>query len=207
MQNNFYKFILKRWIDVLFSILAIFLISPLMLVIACAIKLYDKGPVFYRQARVGQYAHIFFLIKFRSMRVGADKEGPLVTRQGDVRITPVGNLLRRSKLDELPQLINIFKGEMSFVGPRPEVEKYVKMFEQGYQSILTVRPGITDLATIEFRHEELILERYASVEEGYMSEVLPKKIALSQEYIKNISFISDIKILVCTLVEIIKWRS
>ena len=204
MQNNFYQCYAKRWFDLIFSLMALFVLAPLMLIVACAVKCYDQGPIFFRQTRIGHYGRPFSLIKFRSMKVGADKEGLLVTSQGDGRITPIGKILRRSKLDELPQLFNVIKGEMSLVGPRPEVTKYVKMFEHEYEFILKTKPGITDLAAIVFRNEELILTQYSSPEEGYVSAVLPQKIYLYQAYLSNICFSQDMKILLKTIWEIFK---
>ena len=133
------------------------------------------------------------------MIVDAEKKGPMVTQSDDPRITPLGRFLRKYKIDELPQLINVLKGEMSLVGPRPEVEKYVKIFQKDYEKILKIKPGITDYAAIFFRDEEAVLNQYNNPEEGYIKEVLPQKILLYKKYLKEVSFLSDLKLIFTTL--------
>ena len=149
----------KRAFDLFFSALGLLALSPLLLLLAMAVKLTSRGPVFFRQQRVGQGGRLFYILKLRSMVVNAEKLGLSVTRDGDPRITPLGRLLRKTKLDELPQLWNVLVGDMSFVGPRPEVPGYVRQYTPGQRRVLELKPGITDLATIEFRNEEESAER------------------------------------------------
>src|SRR5215472_2480783 len=169
----------KRVFDVLFSIVGLLFLSPVFALLAVAVTLSDGGPVFYRQQRVGQGGRLFAILKFRSMVVGADQIGLSITKDGDPRITRVGRLMRRTKLDELPQLWNVLRGDMSFVGPRPEVATYVDKYNQLQKEVLTLKPGITDLATLEFRKEEDLLRVVQNVEEYYVTHCLPRKIALN----------------------------
>lgn len=201
MPNNFYTKYGKRIFDVTASIIGLIVLLPLFIIIAILIKLNDKGPIFYKQKRMGQNFKPFELLKFRTMVVNADKIGPAVTKDGDPRITKIGKFLRKTKLDELPQLWNVIRGDMSIVGPRPEVEKYIQYYENDYKEILKVRPGITDYATIKFRNEEEILSKYDDTESAYIKYVLPEKIKLYKTYIKEISFFTDLKIIFWTL-----WR-
>lgn len=204
MQDSFYSTFGKRWFDIAASLIGLILLSPVFIVISLLIKLMDGGPVFYKQERMGKDFKPFLLIKFRTMTVDADKTGPLVTAGDDKRITRIGKFLRKTKLDELPQLLNVLKGDMSIVGPRPEVEKYVKEYEDDYKHILRVRPGITDYATVEYRNEEEILKAFVNPEEGYMREILPKKIKLYRKYIAEMGFKTDLKIIINTIIKIIK---
>jgi lipopolysaccharide/colanic/teichoic acid biosynthesis glycosyltransferase len=201
MPNNFYTRYGKRIFDVATSIIGLIVLLPLFIIIAILIKLNDKGPIFYKQKRMGQDFKPFELLKFRTMVVNADKIGPAVTKDGDPRITKIGKFLRKTKLDELPQLWNVIRGDMSIVGPRPEVEKYIQYYKDDYKEILKVRPGITDYATIKFRNEEEILSKYNDTESAYIKYVLPEKIRLYKTYIKEISFFTDLKIIFWTL-----WR-
>ncbi len=187
----------KRALDVALAGAGLLALSPLLLLIAAAIKLTDEGPVLFKQTRVGRSFRPFQILKFRSMRVGAG--GPKVTRGGDPRVTAVGALLRRTKLDELPQLLNVLRGDMSLVGPRPEVPEYVERFRGDYETILSIRPGITDFAAIHFVDEESVLARFADAEEGYVLHVLPQKLALYRRYIADIGFATDVKVLFATL--------
>ena len=148
---------MKRIFDLMVSGLGLVSLSPLLLILAALVKLNDGGPVFYKQERIGWHGQPFRIWKFRSMRVTADKVGLSITQSGDPRITRIGKLLRKTKLDELPQLINVFVGEMSLVGPRPEVEKYVVLYTSALKKVLELKPGITDVASIEFRDEEQLL--------------------------------------------------
>ena len=176
------------------------LLSPLLLIIAAIIKLTSPGPVFFRQRRLGQRGRPFELIKFRSMVDRAAKAGPLVTAGGDRRITRVGRILRRAKLDELPQLWDVLRGAMSFVGPRPEVPGMFETYPEAARSrIVSVRPGITDLATLEFTNEEQILAGAGDPEKIYLEEVVPQKIALYIEYLDRRSFSLDMAIIGRTL--------
>ena len=202
MPNSFYIRYGKRIFDFLASLLGLIILSPLFLVIAGLIKLYDKGPVFFKQKRIGKNFKPFYIYKFRTMVVNADKIGSLVTKEDDPRITRLGKFLRKFKIDELPQLFNVIKGDMSIVGPRPEVEKYVLSFKDDFKEILKIRPGITDYATLRFRNEEEILKEYDDIEEGYIKEVLPEKIRLYMQYINDMSFLTDIKLILYTLIRI-----
>jgi lipopolysaccharide/colanic/teichoic acid biosynthesis glycosyltransferase len=189
----------KRLFDIVASGIGLIVLFPVMLVIGLIIKITSPGPVFFVQKRVGKNFKEFNLYKFRSMVVNADKLGPSVTKGDDKRITPIGRFLRKTKLDELPQLWNVLKGDMSLVGPRPEVMKYVKERKKEYEKVLSVRPGITDYAAIEFRDEEEILNKYPDTEKAYIEIILPKKIELYYKYIDNINFIDDVKIILKTL--------
>ncbi len=202
MQNSFYKCCGKRAFDLVASLCGLVALSPLFLLTALFIKLSDGGPVFYRQSRIGRRFKPFLLLKFRTMVVDADKSGTSITTKGDRRITPVGRFLRKAKIDELPQLLNVLLGDMSIVGPRPEVAKYVEMFRNDhYNEILTIKPGITDYAAVEFRDEEAVLTAFSSPEEGYVKEVLPHKIALYKKYLREMSLCTDLKLIFQTL-----WR-
>lgn len=188
---------LHRACDVLCAMMGLFFLSPLFCLIALAIKLDDGGHVFYRQDRVGRDFHLFRLCKFRSMVTGADRGG-LLTAPEDSRVTRVGRWLRRCKLDELPQLFNVLNGDMQFVGARPEVERYVQMFRSEYAEILQDRPGITDPATLAYRHEDKIFS-IGRMEQQYVEAILPAKIKLSLEYQRRRNFLSDVRILLLTV--------
>lgn len=189
---------LRRTFDLLCAVAGLLVLFPLLAAVGLAIKLEDGGPVFYSHPRIGQGFRPFGLLKFRSMVPRADRFGGPVTVSGDPRVTRVGRLLRRTKLDELPQLINVLKGDMALVGARPEVERYVKMFRPEYTFLLADRPGITDPAAIAFRHEEELLNA-ANVEQRYVSHILPGKLALSTEYAQRRTFPSDIAVLARTV--------
>jgi lipopolysaccharide/colanic/teichoic acid biosynthesis glycosyltransferase len=167
--------------------------------LAVAVKLSDGGPVFYRQERVGEGGRLFAILKFRSMLVNAEKMGLSVTKDGDPRITKVGRFLRKTKLDELPQLWNVLQGDMSFVGPRPEVPCYVEKYTTGQKRVLELRPGITDLATLEFRNEEELLRTAADTEKFYLEYCVPRKIELNLAYAKTANVWEDVKIILRTL--------
>lgn len=190
---------MKRLLDIVVSLAGIVLLSPLWLVAACLVKLTSPGPVFFRQERIGRGFRSFYIYKFRSMVHDAPKEGNLVTFGADPRITPVGRFLRASKIDELPQLINVLVGDMSLVGPRPEVRKYVEMFRDDYAEILRVRPGITDPASIKYRNEAEILGRAAAPEKEYIEQILPEKIRLAKDYARNPSLWHDFMIILKTI--------
>ncbi len=194
-----YRMFGKRVFDLLSSIGGLIILSPLFIFISIWIKLSSKGTVFFIQKRVGKNFKEFNLYKFRSMVADAPKKGLQITSGDDPRITSVGKFIRRTKIDELPQLINVIKGDMSLVGPRPEVKKYVDVKRDEYKKVLSVQPGITDLAAIEFRDEEKILKGVENKEKVYIDKILPKKIELYYEYINNINFVSDIKIILKTL--------
>ena len=199
-----YRKYLKRVFDFIASLLGLIVLSPLFLVVAILIKLDDGGSVFFRQTRVGQYGKPFKIYKFRTMVENAEKLGAQVTKGDDPRITRVGRFLRKYKLDELPQLINVLKGEMSLVGPRPEVPKFVKLFEEDYKEILQVKPGITDYASLEFKDENELLKGAENPEEVYIREILPKKIEYYKRYLKEISFTTDLKLIFKTIWGIVR---
>ena len=197
---------MKRLFDIVASGLGLILLSPLFLILAIWIKIDSKGPVFYRQVRVGRYNEDFRIFKFRSMRVGADK-GSLVTIGGhDPRITRSGYLIRKFKLDELPQLINVFVGDMSLVGPRPEVRHYVDYWTPGQMHVLDVRPGITDPASIKFRNENELMEKAEDPEKYYIEVIMQEKIRLYLEYVEKLSFMYDLGLIFKTFWVIVKER-
>jgi len=186
---------MKRAFDLFFSAVGLCFAAPLLLILSAVVKLDSKGPVFYRGLRVGRFGKEFRIFKFRTMVVDADKIGGPSSAANDPRITRVGRLLRRYKLDELPQLINVLKGEMSFVGPRPEVLQYVAMFSAEEEAILTVPPGITDWSSIWNSDEGSILARSSDPERTYLEEIRPEKIRLQLKYVRNHSFTTDMRIL------------
>ena len=194
----------KRCFDLLFSFLGLLFLSPVLLLVATAVKLGDGGPVFYRQERVGQGGCRFRIWKIRTMRVNADKLGPSITKNGDARITPVGRVLRKWKLDELPQFINVLWGDMSFVGPRPEVPRYVALYSDEQLRVLALRPGITDLATLEFRNEEELLAKAEDPEKYYREYCIPRKIELNLQYAARASLLTDLRLICATVVAIIR---
>ncbi len=179
--------------------LGLLLISPLLLVIALLLKLLSPGPVFFRQRRMGQHGRPFELIKFRSMVHRPMGQAPLVTADGDCRITPVGRVLRRTKLDELPQLWNVLKGDMSLVGPRPEVPRYVEHYPELFSLVLRQRPGITDICTLQLRNEEQILARAEHPERYYIDKLLPRKLSASIREGWRRTFWRDLRVLVATV--------
>lgn len=195
---------MKRLFDIVASGLGLIFLSPLFLVLAVWIKLDSPGPVFYRQVRVGRHNRDFRIFKFRSMRVGADK-GSLVTIGGhDPRITRSGYFIRKFKLDEFPQLINVFRGEMSLVGPRPEVRHYVDYWTPKQMHVLDVRPGITDPASIKYRNENELMEKAEDPERYYIEVIMQEKIKLYLEYVNHHTFWGDIGLIFQTLWSIVK---
>jgi len=197
---------MKRIFDIVASGLGLIVLSPLFLVLAIWIKLDSKGPVFYRQVRVGYKNKDFRIFKFRSMRVGSDK-GSLVTIGGhDPRVTRSGYFIRKFKFDELPQLINVFLGDMSLVGPRPEVRHYVDYWTPEQMHVLDVRPGITDPASIKFRNENELMEQAEDPEKFYIEVIMQEKIKLYLEYVEKHSFLYDIGLIFMTFWVIVKER-
>ena len=195
---------MKRLLDIVASGLGILFLSPFLILIAIWIKLDSPGPIFYRQVRVGRHNKDFKIFKFRSMRVGADK-GSLVTIGGrDPRVTRSGYYIRKFKIDELPQLINVFLGDMSLVGPRPEVRHYVNYWTPEQMHVLDVRPGITDPASIKFRNENELMEKAEDPEKYYIEVIMQEKIHLYLEYVHNASFWYDIKLIFLTFWTIVK---
>nr|WP_050785604.1 sugar transferase [Pedosphaera parvula] len=189
----------KRCYDLFFSAIGLVLLSPFLALIAGAVKISDGGPVFFRQRRVGRGGESFHIWKFRTMIVDAERSGLSVTRDGDARITRIGRVLRKTKLDELPQLWNVFKGEMSFVGPRPEVPKYVERYTPEQKQVLALKPGITDLATLKFRNEEELLKSAKDVELFYLTYCVPRKIELNLHYARKANLWRDSIIILQTL--------
>ena len=195
---------MKRLFDIVASTIWLLVLSPLFLVVAIWIKLDSEGPVFYRQVRVGRYNQDFRIFKFRTMRVGSDK-GSLVTIGGrDPRITRSGYFIRKYKLDELPQLLNVLLGDMSLVGPRPEVRHYVNYWTPAQRRVLNVRPGITDPASIKYRNENELMEQVEDPENYYINVIMQEKIRLYLEYVEQASFWYDLKLLFKTLYVIVK---
>lgn len=190
---------IKRLFDIAFAAAGLVVLAPVAFLISLAIKMSDGGPVYYRQIRIGQYGRPFSILKFRSMIVNADRVGLAVTRGGDTRVTWIGRWLRRTKLDEIPQLWNVLAGDMSFVGPRPESPKYVDYYTPKQREILDYKPGITDLASIRFRNEEALLHGAANVEDFYVRHCLPRKIELNRRYGENSTLWKDIWIILETI--------
>jgi len=193
----------KRAFDILFSALALAILSPIFFIIALLIKIEDGGPILFIQKRIGYRGRPFFMYKFRTMIVDAEKKGNLLTVGGDPRITKVGSFLRRFKLDELPQLINVLRGEMSLVGPRPEVEKYVNLYTPEQKEVLNIYPGITDPASIEYVNESKLLAQSSDPEELYIEKIMPEKIRLNLEYAKQASCWTDFLVIAKTVARII----
>ncbi|MGN0035938.1 MAG: sugar transferase [Bacteroidaceae bacterium] len=195
---------MKRVFDIVASGVGLLLLAPLFLVIAIWIKLDSSGPVFYRQVRVGRNNKNFRLFKFRSMRVGSDKKGLITVGGRDSRVTHSGYYIRKYKLDELPQLINVFIGDMSLVGPRPEVRKYVDLYTEEQMQVLSVRPGITDMASIQYRNENELLAQVEDPERYYIDVVMPDKLRINLEYVRTNTFWNDIRLIFKTFMAIIK---
>lgn len=195
----------KRIFDVIASVLGLVVFAPLLIAIAIAIKWDSSGPIFFRQERVGRFGKSFRIHKFRTMSVDAEHQGLQITVGADPRVTRVGGFLRKYKLDELAQLLDVLLGSMSFVGPRPEVPAYVACYPVDVaQVILSVRPGITDRASIEYKDENEILAQASDPHKAYIEEVLPVKIAYYLDYVKNRSFLGDLAIIVATLFAIVR---
>lgn len=194
---------IKRLFDIFFAFIGLIILSPVLLLISVLIKLGSKGPVFYHQTRVGLHGNDFKIFKFRTMYLNSDKKGLLTLGDRDPRITGIGYILRKYKLDEFPQLINVLIGNMSFVGPRPEVRKYVDLYSKEDLEILTVKPGITDYASIAYRDEAELMKQSDNPEDLYVTVIMPDKIKLNKLYIKQNNILTDIKIILKTLASII----
>lgn len=190
---------MKRFFDILLSALGLAVLSPVFLGLYFLVRLGSRGSGFYVQERIGKDGKPFGLYKFRSMRTGADAEGLLTVGPCDARITPIGRILRRYKLDELPQLWNVFRGDMSIVGPRPEVRKYVELYTDEQRRVLTVRPGITDYASIKYADESSLLAQTDSPDRVYIEQIMPDKIRLNMEYLEHYSLKEYFKIIFLTL--------
>lgn len=195
---------IKRLFDIFFSAMGLLTLFPFFLLIALLIKIDSRGSVFYKQERIGRNGKPFMMIKFRTMKTDSDSKGLLTIGSKDPRVTKVGYYLRKFKIDELPQLINVFQGDMSFVGPRPEVKKYVDLYNIEQMEVLSVRPGITDYASIEYRDESTLLAESANPEEFYISTVMPAKLNINLAYINNRSIFKDITIILKTILTIFK---
>ena len=199
LNEHCFSLAAKRVFDIIVSFLILALLSPLLLILAAAIKLDSRGPVFYRQIRVGRYNQDFKIYKFRTMVQDADRVGPPLTVGDDPRVTRVGRLIRKMRLDEFSQLLNVLGGSMSLVGPRPEVRKYVDAYTPEFMATLLIRPGITATSSIAFKDEDKLLNSGGNPEEIYVKQILPPKMALNLEYLKNIHVRNDIKIMFQTV--------
>ena len=197
------QLIAKRVMDIAISAAALCVLWPVFLLIALAIVIDDPGPVFYRQVRVGRGGRPFRIFKFRTMVVDADKKGLSITVGRDSRITRVGALLRKTKLDELAQLLNVLCGQMSFVGPRPEVPRYVELYTPYQRQVLLVRPGITDYASIAYRNENDLLAGADDPERMYIETIMPDKIELNMKYLREISPLTDVRLMLRTVLAVI----
>nr|WP_286408695.1 sugar transferase [Myroides marinus] len=193
----------KRLFDIISSGIGLIFLSPIFLFLAIWIKVDSEGPVFYKQVRVGKNGKDFKIFKFRSMRQGSDKKGLITVGGRDPRVTKSGYYIRKYKLDEFPQLINVFVGDMSVVGPRPEVRKYVDLYNEEQLRVLSVRPGITDIASIKYRNENELLEKAEDPDKTYIEVIMPDKLKYNLEYIDKASFVYDIKLIFMTFKEIV----
>jgi len=202
--NGFYGKYGKRIFDLILSIPSFIILSPIFLIASILIKIETPGTVTFAQERIGRGGKSFKLYKFRTMVKDASKIGPLITTKNDPRITKIGRLLRKFKIDEMLQIANIIKGDMSVIGPRPEIKKYIDVFKKDYEEVLKIKPGMTDYALIAFRNEEEILAKFNDIEEGYIKEVMPEKIKLYKKYMDEMSLLTDIKIFFLTIWEILK---
>lgn len=196
---NLLKKFMKSLFDLSVSLISFVIFLPFFMGISILIKLSSKGPVLFKQVRVGKNGKEFKILKFRTMITDAERKGLQLTVGKDPRITNIGHFLRKYKLDELPQLINILKGEMSFVGPRPEVPKYVSLYSEDQKKVLQVKPGITDIASLKYINENELLKDASNPEQIYIDQILPAKLRLNYKYIQNQSFLFDIKIIFQTL--------
>ena len=204
LNSKTVSLILKRLFDIIVSSVLIVICSPIMLILAICIKIDSKGPVMFRQRRVTTYNRVFRIFKFRTMVNDAEKKGTQVTTNNDPRVTKVGKLIRGCRLDELPQLFNVFLGDMTFVGTRPEVEKYVAAYTDEMMATLLLPAGITSVASIKYKDEEQLLEAAENTDEVYINEVLPEKMKYNLEALKNFSFFGDIKIMFQTVFAVLK---
>lgn len=204
MKSKKFSLFLKRGFDIFASALGLIILSPILIIVSLIIALTSKGGVFFRQTRVGKNGREFRIFKFRTMVVDAESKGMQITVGADNRITKIGKVLRKAKIDELPQLINVFIGQMSFVGYRPEVPCYVAMYTDYERNVLRIKPGITDLASITYRDENEILDNSEDPEYTYINEIMPTKLALNMEYMKKMGFWYDIGLIFKTFLAILK---
>jgi lipopolysaccharide/colanic/teichoic acid biosynthesis glycosyltransferase len=203
LQKHKIRLFAKRFFDIAASALILLILSPLLLILAAAVKLDSPGPVFYRQTRVGRYGSDFKIFKFRTMVQNADQIGPPLTMGKDPRITQVGRFIRKCRMDEVSQLLNVLNGSMSLVGPRPEVRRYVDAYQPEYMATLLIRPGITAPSSIAFKDEDKLLNAGGNPEVIYVEKILPPKMALNLEYMNHLSVFRDIKIMFQTVAAII----
>ncbi len=204
LQKKKCSLLLKRVFDIIMALIMIVFLSPLFLILAVAIKLDSQGPVFFRQERITQYGKKFCMFKFRTMVVNAEKIGTQVTINNDSRITKVGSFIRGCRLDEIPQLLNVLTGEMSFVGTRPEVKKYVEYYTPEMMATLLLPAGITSFASIKYKDEAELLSNTKNIEKTYIEEVLPGKMTYNLESIKEFSFFREIKLMFITVFAVLK---
>ena len=205
LKKKRFQLFLKRLFDIIMSLILLILIFPVLLIIGITIKIDSKGPIFYRQTRITKYGKEFRIFKFRTMVANADKIGSLVTTNNDSRITRVGSKIRKIRLDELPQLINILLGDMSFVGTRPEVKKYVDLYTDEMYATLLLPAGVTSKASIEFKDEDEIISKYSkndSIDNIYVKKVLPEKMKYNLEYLKHFNILLDLKLCINTVIKV-----
>jgi len=202
MAQPFYRSHGKRWLDVAGALLGFVILWPMFLFVAIAVRLSGKGPIFFSQARVGQYGNLFRILKFRTMRVDDNAGGSLITAAGDPRITRVGRFLRKTKLDEFPQLVNVLTGEMSLVGPRPEVPEYVAGYSESQRRVLLARPGISSIVAMNNVQEEELLAVQEDADAYYRTVLLPAKLRVDIAYCDNVHFGEDLKIILGTFLRI-----
>jgi lipopolysaccharide/colanic/teichoic acid biosynthesis glycosyltransferase len=205
MRKSNFVDILIRIFDIGMSFLGLIVLSPFFVVVSVLIPMESKGKVFFPQKRVGKYGKDFLLYKFRTMYIDSDKMGLITVGSDDPRITKIGAILRKFKIDEIPQLFNIFKGNMSFVGPRPEVRKYVSLYNLEQKQMLNIKPGLTDHASIIYFNENEILKNSSDPEKDYIEKILPEKLALNRKYIENYSVSEYFKIIGLTIVRLLKY--
>jgi len=200
--KSFYLRTGKRWLDAVAALAGLIILSPLLLIAGLVVRATSRGSIFFRQERVGQHGRIFRIFKFRSMNESPSQVGALLTAAGDSRITPVGRMLRKTKIDELPQLINVLVGEMSLVGPRPEVPKYVSSYTQRQKSVLLAKPGVTGPTANRYIREEDLLAQQLDREAFYVNVLLPDKLEMDLQYCKRITFSHDLKLMFTTFANI-----
>jgi len=203
IQKSVFHTMTKRAFDILLSVIALIVLSPLLLIISMFVLFSSRGGILFMQTRVGKKGKDFTLLKFRTMEKDSDKKGLLTIGKSDNRITKPGRWLRKYKLDELPQLFNILTGNMSFVGPRPEVRKYVNLYSPDQMKVLSVKPGLTDYASLEYLNESEILNSFSDPEKAYINQIMPDKLVLNLRYIEEQGFLNDLKIMVRTVRQII----
>jgi lipopolysaccharide/colanic/teichoic acid biosynthesis glycosyltransferase len=199
--------VIKRSLDIGVAAIGLLVLLPIMLLVAVLIKCDSRGAVFFKQKRIGKDFRAFLIYKFRTMRENSELSGPVITVGDDSRITRIGRFLRKTKLDELPQLINVLKGEMSLVGPRPELPRFVELFQREYAEILTVRPGITDLASLKYHDEAKLMDQFPNPEEEYLRSILPDKIRLAREYIDRSSIVFDLSLILRTVPKLFGFKT